>query len=395
MKKRNIPAVLGGEPAFRSPVPVMQPTLPEPRLFLKHLRKIFRSHIITDGSYTRKLENSFSRYLKGRECVAVSSCTSGLILALQALKEKHPGKKKVLLPSFTFMATAHAVVWNGLEPVFVDCDESTFCVDVKSVEESMSDKVLAVLGVYLFGNSPDFPPLLRLCRNHEVFLVMDAAHALGGHAQNLPAGAIADVEVFSLSPTKIVTAGEGGMVTTADSSVAETVRTLREYGHKGDYNSLNTGLSARLSELHALLGFFSFSKLSSSLKQRARLVSIYKKRLSSVPGVSFQKIHPGCIHNNSIFTVKIHPESGLSRDVLCRALLTENIQVKKYFAPPVHRQKAYKHLRHKPLPHTDELSACLLSFPLFSHMMPSHVHKVCSTTERIFTHARAVQKKFY
>ncbi len=377
-------AVLGGPPAFSEVLPITKPTIPPVARLTSQYERILKSGMITNAGYVKEFERQVAEYLGVKEAVAVSSCTLGLMLTLKVLKLKG----EVILPSFTFHATGHAIVWNGMRPVFVDCLADTYNIDPAQVEKAVTAQTSAILGVHIFGNPADISALEKIAKKYRLKLIFDAAHGFGSQYQRKNVGGFGDAEVFSLSPTKLLTSGEGGMVATNDLDLAKQIRIGRNYGDSGDYDSLFSGFNSRMSEFHALLGIESLRDLEKNVAQRIRMAQLYKKLLTALPGISFQKIADGNRSSFKDFSILIDQKKfGLSRDQLSQALLAENIIVKKYFYPPVHEQKAFLSYQagHAPqLPVTQMVANNILSLPLYSHIAESAVRKVCAALHCIY-----------
>lgn len=361
--------------------PITKPTLPAWELFRKAVQAFYHTGMITNGPMVRQLEAEVENKFKVSHAVAVSSCTSGLMLALRCLGVKG----KVALPSFTFFATVHAAAWCGLEPVFVDIDEETWNLSPRALEKTLGEVegIEAVMPVHIFGNPCDVEALGGLAAEHGLKLVYDAAHAMGSRAGEGWVGCYGDAEVFSLTPTKMVVAAEGGLVTTGREDLAEKLRAGRNYGNTGDYDPEFIGLSARMSEFHAALAVESFRLVEINVRKRNALPERYKAHLKDIPGIHFQEVKPGNRSTYKDFTVRVvEEEFGMSRDELSSYLSQRGIDTRKYFHPPVHRTKAYWEKYGKArdylLPVTNRLSGEVLSLPIWSHMPEGVVDKVCA-----------------
>ncbi|MBN1870855.1 MAG: DegT/DnrJ/EryC1/StrS family aminotransferase [Candidatus Omnitrophica bacterium] len=383
--KRNLrPAVLGGKPAFNELISITKPTITSIGWLRNRYGAVLKSGVITNAGNVREFEKRIEEYCGVKNAVAVSSCTSGLMLVLKTMNLKG----EVILPSFTFHSTAHAVAWAGLKPVFVDCDNRTFNIDSGEVERVINSQTSAVIGVHLFGNPCNVKELERIAKRNKLALLFDSAHGFGAQYKGHPLGSSGDAEVFSLSPTKLLTAGEGGIVTTNDDTLARNIRVGRNYGDAGTYSCEFSGLNARMSELHALLGISSLENLERNVQWRNKLVRLYKSLLSSIPGIRFQEIREGDRSSFKDFSIVINEkEFGLNRDVCGACLEKENIGVKKYFYPAVHTQKAFARYYNKSyqrtLRTTVAVSENILSLPLYSHMKETHVRKICACIEGI------------
>lgn len=327
----------------------------------------------------RQLELAIQQLLKVQNAVAVSTCTNGLMLALQA----RGIKGKVILPSFTFFATAHSVAWNNLEPVFVDIDPGTWTLATDSVEAALENGGIgAVIPVHVFGNPCDVERLAQLAGEANTFLLYDAAHAMGSKFGGKHIGCFGDAEVFSLTPTKMVTAAEGGMFTTRDAELADRIKIGRDYGNSGDYDPEFIGLSARMSEFHAVLGVESLRLLQLNVRRRNELAKKYKSLLESLPGISFQLVREGNVSTYKDFTIRIEEENfGIDRDALAWFLQGQGIDTRKYFYPPVHRTKPYWErwgkLYDDSLDVTNHLSRQVISLPMWSHMESALIDRIC------------------
>ena len=390
MKK---PVILGGKPYFDTVVPINRPTLPAISELTGELEGIFNSGMITNSKYVRRLEDECASYLKTEHAVAVSCCTSGLMLTIKALGLSG----EVIVPSFTFPATVHALVWNNVTPVFVDCDPQTFNLNSDLIEEKITPKTTGILATYIFGNPPEMDKLQTIATRHGLKLIFDAAHAFGARYNGISAGNHGDAEVFSLAPTKIIVAGEGGIIATKNSELAKELEMAREYGNPGDYNCRSIGLNARMSEIHALLGLKSLGMLEENIQKRCRLVERYRSGLQDIPGISFQKILPNAKTSNNYFSILIDKEEFvLTNDELSIALDGENIMTRKYFFPPVHEQVAYSDYFSQydgELPVTDSVCRRVCCLPLFSHMGEEVVACICQAIEDVYKYREDIKER--
>jgi dTDP-4-amino-4,6-dideoxygalactose transaminase len=376
----NIPAIAGGRPIFEERLPIVSPEGLPGEEFLRDVRKILSSRQLTNATFVRQFEEAAEQYLGVPHCVAVSSCTAGLVLTLQALGLRG----EVILPSFTFHASAHSLLWNGLKPVFADCDPETFCLNPHAVKLQMSPNTSAVLAVHLFGNPASIVELQTIASDASIPLVFDAAHAFGSDINNKRIGNFGVAEVFSFSPTKLLVAGEGGMIATRDAELARKLRFARNYGDSGNYDPELSGLNARMSEFHAALALRGLDRLDARIDRRNQIRLNYERRLRTIPGVSFQRISSGNWSSCKDFAVLIDEAGfGKSRDWLFSALERENIQVRRYFYPPVHRQMLYREIWDKRgLPVTESISDRILNLPIYSTLSDENVEKVCDAILR-------------
>lgn len=366
-------------------IPITKPTLSAFKKYAPKFRGIIEGGILTNGSNVKKLEEEVCKYVGCKYCVAVSSCTSGLMLVLKGLGLKG----EVILPSFTFSASGHVVLWNNLIPVFADIKEDTYEIDPASIEKLITPKTSAILATHIFGNSCNVTILEKIAKKHHIKLIFDAAHAFGSERGNKKIGVFGDAEVFSCSPTKLLTTGEGGLIVTNNEKLADFCRIGRNYGDDGSYDTKFNGLNARMSEFHAVVGLESLKNLDKAVKSRNKMVEYYKTGLAKIdPNLNFQKIMPGDTSTYKDFSVLINPKkSGYHRDELCDFLLREGIVTKKYFYPPLHQQQTYLKAncrRAKDLSVTNAVSGNILSLPLFSHIAKREVDIVLKAIKKFY-----------
>jgi dTDP-4-amino-4,6-dideoxygalactose transaminase len=373
---------------FKKTLPIVSPEGITAEGFIQDVQKIIASRQLTNGVFVREFESAAANYLGAPHCVALASCTSGLILTLAALDLKG----EVILPSFTFHATAHAVIWNGLKPVFVDCDPETFCIDPRAVRARLSPNTAAILAVHVFGHPADVLELEEIAAMARVSLIYDAAHSFGSEVSKRRLGTFGTAEVFSFSPTKLLVAGEGGLVATRDPALAKRLRAARNYGDAGNLDPEIRGLNARMSEFHAALALRGLEGLDQRIERRNQIRLRYECNLGGVPGITFQYIRSDIRSSCKDFQILVDPEAfGKSRDFLLDALSRQNVEARRYFWPPVHRQKLYRDLWDgTPLPVTDRVSSRVLNLPIYSSLRDEQVDAVCTAILGARQSSRAV-----
>jgi dTDP-4-amino-4,6-dideoxygalactose transaminase len=298
------------------------------------------------------------------------------------------------MPSFTFSATAHAAAWMGAEPRFADCGRDDFQLDVDDARARLrtgEDVVGAIVATHVFG-APCHPERLEaLGRSAGIPVVFDAAHAFGATHQGRAVGGFGSAEVFSLSPTKPLVAGEGGLVTSNDGDLAERVRFGRDYGNPGDYDARFAGLNARMSELHAAVALESLTELDVHLARRRQLAELYRGLLASLPGLAVQRVDPVAESTYKDLTVVVDESRfGVARDDVVGCLAAEGIDTRRYFWPPVHRQRAYRTLPPVELPATDWLAARVVSLPLWRDLTDDDIRTISTVMAGIHDHAAEI-----
>jgi dTDP-4-amino-4,6-dideoxygalactose transaminase len=376
------PAVHGGQPIFPEGLPLARPEVADPASVARATTQILASGVLTNGPYVRRLEAAAAEYLGVRHCVAVASCTAGLMLVLRVSGLSGD----VVLPSFTFSATAHAVAWNGLRPAFTDIRPDTLLLDPAAAYRATGMRTSAILATHTYGTPCDVEALSKVARRNGIRLFFDAAHAFGSRRGQAMVGGFGDAEVFSLSPTKVLIAGEGGIIATNDDTLAERCRYGRDYGNPGDYDTRFVGLNARMSELHAATALASFSDLEERITRRNQLAERYRKALAEVAGIDFPTVAEGDRSTYKDFTVLVDAERfGMGAPALAEALAAEGVQTRRYYSPPVHRQHAYRTVgpSNGGLPVTDEAAARVLTLPLWTGMDDELVDRVGAAVARL------------
>ena len=394
-------------------VPFVRPALPSAETLRPSFEEIIRSGRLTKGPFCERFEQAIAQRLGVRHAVAVSSCTVGLMLVYRALDlsagscrsrrsandvcpvasmeplsrfgvvrtgSRSEPLGEVVMPSFTFLAAAAAIVWNNLRPVFVEVDPLTTNVTPQAIRAAITPRTVAIAACHNFGNPCDIPALEAVASEHGLPLVIDAAHGFGASVHGKPVGAGATAQVFSLSPTKLLVAGEGGIVATNCDCVAHFVRLGREYGNDGSYDALFPGVNGRMPELSAATALASLEILDEVSDRRNQLAAVYRKELGELPGIGFVQTMPGARSSHKDFSITVDPTRfGMTRDALRRALAAKGIETRAYYDPPCHRQTAYEHFhdRMRPLPATDMLSARSLALPIGAHVDEAVVGEVC------------------
>ncbi len=383
------PVVVGGNPIFENKLNIVRPVLPSFEELQSEIQEIFRSGMVTKGRHVAKFEQAIAEHLRVKHAVAVSSCTLGLMLTYQGLGLVG----EVIVPGFTFMATVSSLVWAGLTPVFADVNPHTTNLDPAAAETAITPRTSAIVAVHNFGNPAEIEELASIANKHGLKLIFDAAHGFGALYKGVPVGPQGDAQVYSLSPTKLLIAGEGGIVATNSGSLAESIRIGREYGNDGKYGSDFAGLNARMPELSALLGIHSLRNLERAAEHRNHVADLYRRELGQLSGISFQEIAEGNRSSYREYSIMIDGESfGVNRDLLALAMSAENIDTRKYYDPPVHRHKAYTRFAATgtALDETDLLAARSLSLPMWSDMSDEIASGICRAVRRIHEFAPEV-----
>ncbi|MGH7492147.1 MAG: DegT/DnrJ/EryC1/StrS family aminotransferase [bacterium] len=355
------------------------PTLPKSISEIQdELSDLLQSRWLSNfGKYATQLEKRLEGFLGVKYVRTVPNATTGLMILLATL----PKNTEVLVPSFTFPVTGHAIVHARLRPRFVDVDPETFNISVEDAAAKISPETSAILAVHTFGNPCRIAELQALAERYHLKLFFDSAPALGSKCHGKLLGSFGDAEVFSMSGTKIVTAGEGGFIATNDERLVLDIDCLRNYGiNTNQRNCRLIGYNGKLSELNAVLALKSLDRLNENILRRHQIAAIYKTRLCRIPGLTFQMSMPYNEINNWTFAVQMHPEQfGANADDCQDFLATRNIDTKRYYHPALHQAGAYRAFDGEVLPQSECLANHVLCLPVHSDLTDGQVEKVCKT----------------
>ncbi len=369
-------AVLGGTPAFEENLCIGTPNVLNRKRFLELANEALDNRWLTNfGPLNQKLQNEICRVTGAKYCLAVSNATVGLELVTLALGLKG----EVILPSFTFVATAHALKRAGLTPVFCDVDPVSHCLDPKALRALITPKTSAVLGVHLWGQiGPDADEIQQICREKKIALVYDAAHAFGCGGPGGTLSRHGDAQVFSFHATKFINTFEGGAITTNSEEVFQKVKQMANFGFAGLDHVTGWGTNAKLNEISAAMGIAEIERMEFILSANRANHGLYRKTLK-VNGIRIQE--PTADSNFQYVVAAVEADKlGLSRDQVLQVLWTENVLARRYFYPACHRMEPYasdKTLKRNPLPNTEKVAAEVLVLPTGETMGSEKIERVC------------------
>ncbi|MFO3719072.1 DegT/DnrJ/EryC1/StrS family aminotransferase [Staphylococcus felis] len=348
-------------------IPFLKPYLPNYDKIHIKFEECLNSGQLSKGKWLKKYEAILESDMEVKNVIGVSSGTIGLILALKALKIG--SGDEVIVPSFTFCSTVHAIKIVGAKPVFADCKITDFTIDESILESKITSKTKAILAVHIFGVPAAVEEIKKISEKYSLKVVYDAAHAMGTKYKNIPIGQYGDISVYSTSPTKTLVTGEGGIIVTKHDDIAKQIRLLIEYGNPGDYNCTEIGINGRLSELSSIVGYESFKILKDNLKLRTHKANLYYKHLETIEGIELQRFSKEIIDSTyKDFSIVVKKEFGINRDQLSNILNKLGIPTKKYFYPAIHKMYAYKEYNDIYLPNTEYLSKNILSLPIYAEL---------------------------
>jgi len=356
-----------------NPIPITRPSLPPLEQYVALLEEIWTSRMLSNFStFATRLEELATTYLDAPHVLSVASGDIGLIITLAALRL--PPGAPCYLPDFTFNSTINAALWAQLTPVIVDIDPDTLNLDALALDDAMRRRREpgVVLATHVFGNPCDVSGLEAVARDHDAYLVFDAAHAYGSRRDGVPVGNFGDAEVFSLSGTKLVTSAEGGLIATPHDWVAERLRYLRAYGFQNDYRSRYVGLNGKMSELHCALGTLTLADAERQVKHRHEIVDEYRSRLGD--DVGWQRVRASDRSTYKDVAVLL----GTARQAVEDALREHQVQTKRYFVP-LHLMGPYAEYAEGELPRATALHESVLCLPAFAQLSESDISMVTGT----------------
>lgn len=375
-------AILGDKPLFAEPRHVGTPFIPPRDLLHASLDEILDSRRLSnDGPFVQRLEELLAEQHGVAHAVAMCNGTIAMQLLFRALGLCG----EIIMPSFTFIATAHAATWEGLDTVFVDIDRETHCIDPITAAKAVNADTTAIVGVHLWGELCDIERLTLVAQNAGVPLIFDAAQALGcdcsNHSTSHSVGRGAVASVISLHATKIVSGLEGGAVLTNDDVLADKLRSMRNFGFAGYDRVTSLGTNAKLNEFSAAFAIGGLECLESLVLRNRQIRETYQDGLVGLPGVSFHAPATAKSVNDHYAIVMIDAAAcPLTRDELLQTLWAENILARRYFFPGCHRMEPYasRPIDRQPwLPATEEVAAGVLALPAGSAVSLDDVRLIC------------------
>lgn len=337
--------------------------------------------ISSHGSYIEKFEKGFSSYCDAKYGVSTASGTSALHLCTAALNLKKGDE--VIVPSFTMIAPALAVIYTGAKPVFVDAEPKSWTVDVKKIEEKITKRTKAIMAVHIYGHPCDMDPIMELADKHSLYLIEDAAEAHGALYNGKKIGSFGHINAFSFYSNKIVTTGEGGMVVTNDEKLAERARWLanfcmdkeRRYCHK------EIGFKYPMTNIQAAIGLAQLENIEKSIRNKRMLAAKYNKLLKDIPGITAPYEAKNVRNVYWMYGILIEDAFGMKRDDVKKMLFENGIDT-RFFFTGMHKQPMFK-VKNEKFPVTDNLEKRGMYLPSSSDLSNEEIKYVCNTLARI------------
>jgi dTDP-4-amino-4,6-dideoxygalactose transaminase len=375
-------AILGGVPAFPEPVHVGRPNIGDRDRLMERIEGVIdRRWLTNDGPLVHEFEEAIAAMLDVPHCIAMCNGTVALEIAIRAAGLSG----EVIVSPFTFVATAHALQWQAITPVFCDVDSRTHNIDPARVEELITPRTTGILGVHVWGRPAPVDELTRIAADHGLRVLFDAAHALGCSTGGRMIGAFGTAEVLSFHATKVVNSFEGGAIVTADEGFADVARLMRNHGF-ADYDEVgHVGTNGKMSEIAAAMGLTSLESRDDFVAANRRNYETYRAALEGVDGVELIAYDSAESCNWQYVVIEVDESAGLSRDELQAVLWAENVLARRYFFPGCHRMEPYRTLFPdvaNRLPETERLVQRVLVLPTGTSISTDAVTTVAGLVAR-------------
>lgn len=363
---------------FKNPIYVTRPYLPKFGEYVTGLKEIWENQWLTNnGPVLDKFNNALSAYFNTENICLFNNGTLALQIALQGMGITG----EVITTPFTFVATAHALIWNKIRPVFVDIEPDYYTIDPEKIEAAITPWTTAILAVHVYGYPCNLEKLADIARRHNLKLIYDAAHAFGVIINGKSIGSFGDLSMFSFHSTKLFHSIEGGMLTFPETYWKSTFDYLKNFGFKNELEVVMVGTNAKMNEMQALMGVLILDKIDEIIEYRKKITDMYQKHLYDIPGIRYVKTLPSNIKGNyAYFPIEIDEvEYGISRDSLYDRLKEYNVYTRRYFYPLVCDYACYQNIPiQDPLTVARKVATRILALPIYSSLKLEDVEKICS-----------------
>jgi len=362
-------------------IPVNKPLIGKEEI--NAVAKVLKSGILTgrlgSGPMTKQFEANFAKFVKAKHAIAVSSGTAALHMTLWAADVKVGDE--VILPSFTFIATAEAVALVGAKPVFVDIKPKTYNIDPDKIEPAITSKTKAIIPVDLYGLPAEMDKIREISDKHNLILIEDAAQAHGASYKAKPPGFFADMTCWSFYASKNMTTGEGGMITTRNDDYAEKLRLIRSHGEKEEYSASILGHNYRMPEIEAAIGIAQLRKLPMFAQKRRRNAQALTERLRNVKQLVLPSEPRGCRSSWYLYTVRIRRGSAKVRDGIVEHLRKKGVGAAIYYHMPVHQMPCYQRFGTYSLSNTEKVAQQVFSLPIHPEVTSKNVQYIANAVK--------------
>jgi dTDP-4-amino-4,6-dideoxygalactose transaminase len=389
-KKLKDLAILGDTPVFEDKLHVGRPNIGNRDRLLARINDILdRKWLTNNGPYVQEFEQRIAEFVGAKHCITACNATIALEIAIRATGLKG----EVIIPSFTFIATAHALQWQEITPVFCDVDLQSHTIDPEKIEAMITPRTTGIIGVHVWGNPCNIQALTSIAKKHNLKLIFDAAHAFGCSHEGKMIGNFGELEVFSFHATKFLNSFEGGAIVTNNDELAAKIRLMENFGFSGLDNAIYVGTNGKMSEVSAAMGLTSLESIDEFIAVNYRNYCIYQEELFGIPGISLfeYKETEKCTYQYIVLKID---ESILqvSRDQIIDVLHNNNIIARRYFYPGCHKMQPYRsYFPHAGLllPETEKLSSQVLILPTGTSINKTHIQSVIKIIKDFISKTRS------
>lgn len=387
-------AIFGKPAAFAEQLHVGRPNIGNRERLMERINDMLdRNWLTNNGPYVQEFEARLAEFARVRQCVAMCNATISLEIAIRALGLTG----EVIVPSFTFIATAHALQWQEITPVFCDIDPRTHNLDPTQVEKMITPRTSGIIGVHTWGRACAIDALETIARRRNLQVMFDAAHAFGCFYKGKSIGGFGRCEVFSFHATKFFNTFEGGAVLTNDDALAEKMRLMRNFGFRGNDNVIYIGTNGKMTEVCAAMGLTSLESVAEFIETNRRNHRAYRRELDGVSGVTLMPYDEGEKPNYQYVVLEVNElDAGLTRDELVTVLTAENILARRYFFPGCHRMEPYSSFfPHAALvlPETEKLCRRVMVLPNGTSVGEQAITKICEIVRTAVSNATEVRAR--
>jgi dTDP-4-amino-4,6-dideoxygalactose transaminase len=370
--------VFSGRPAFREPLHVGRPNIGRRERLLQLVNEVLdRRWLTNNGPLVQEFERRLADFLGVKHCIAMCNATVALEIAIRAAELKG----EVIVPSYTFVATAHSLQWQEITPVFCDIHPETHNIDPAAVERLLTPRTTGIIGVHVWGRPCDIDALAEIAESRRLTLMFDAAHALGCSYQGRMIGRFGMAEVLSFHATKFLNTFEGGAVVTNSDDLANKIRLMKNFGFRGYDNVVYIGTNGKMTEMSAAMGLTNLESLDEFVGANRANYHAYRAGLAGLPGISLIDYNEAERCNYQYVIVEVDErQAGLGRDTLVRVLQAENVLARKYFWPGCHRMEPYRSYFPNAallLPETERVAARVMVLPTGTAVAAAQIRRIC------------------
>jgi len=387
-------AIFSGSPAFDKKLHVGRPNIGNREHLLARINDLLdRRWLTNNGPYVQEFEQLIADKVGVKHCIAMCNATVALEIVIRAAGLTG----EVIVPSFTFVATAHALQWQEITPVFCDIDNQTHNINPSQVERMLTPRTTGIIGVHLWGRACDINALTDIAQRHNLKLLFDAAHAFGCSYQGKMIGSFGNAEVFSFHATKFFNTLEGGAVVTNDDELAAKMRLMKNFGFAGYDNVIYLGTNGKMNEVSAAMGLTGLESLEEFIATNYRNYQQYKQELADIPGVQLTTYDETEKCNYQYIILEIEEcITQVSRDQLVEILNAENVLARRYFFPGCHRMEPYRsYYPHAGLllPETEKLTTRLMSLPTGTGVGTAEISQICQIIRLVVNHSSEIKAR--